>query len=102
MGHDDPIQIPEHVTGSNREMFALIVRELKRRDTNPDAVDAFLVEKLASQLVRLREVDALVQFGYAIASAAEAIKTRCWLSACEFASGLRIPPDELKRLVLIN
>ena len=42
MGHDDPIQIPEHVTSSNREMFA--VSESKRMDSNADAVDAFLVE----------------------------------------------------------
>ena len=83
-------------------MFALVVAELARRNTAVGTVDTFLIEKLAVQLARIREVDPLVRFGYAIASAAEAIKKQCWNLACEFAADLHLPPDELRRLVWTN
>ena len=103
MGNDNPsaragmIQIPTHINGMAREMFALVVAELNRR--NASTADMFLVERLAVQLARIREVDRLVRFGYAIASAAESIKTRCWNLACEFAADLQLRPDDLERLV---
>ena len=97
MGHGD-FQIPPHVTGPVREMFARIVAELNLRNKEAGAADTFVIEKLAVQLARIRELDPLVQFGYAIASAAEAIKARCWNLACEFAADLQLPPDELTRI----
>jgi hypothetical protein len=104
MGQVDPatgtgeIQIPPHITGLVREMFARIVAELSRRNAVA-AADTFLIEKLAEQLARIQGLDPLVQFGYAIASAAEAIKAQCWNLACEIAGDLQLPPDELERLV---
>ncbi len=106
MGNDyDPssetgiVQIPAHVTGPVREMFALIVEELTRIHSSCAITDTLLIERLAVQLARIQEVDPLVRFGFAIASAAEAIKLRCWNLACEFAADLQLPPDDLRRLV---
>ncbi len=105
MGNDNPatnlgtIQVPPHINGVVREMFARIVAELGRLNKATDADDTFLIEKLAEQLVRIQDVAPLLRFGYAIASAAEAIEMKCWNLACEFAADLQLPPDELRRLV---
>jgi hypothetical protein len=95
----DWIDIPAHVTGVARDVFVLIIGELTPRETVVDSAQTLLIERLAIQLARIREVDPLLRFGYAIADAAEAIKAHCWLMACEFAAELHLPPDTLNRLV---
>lgn len=105
MGNDDPatsagaIQVPPHVTGLVREMFTRIVAELSRHNKSAGTDDTVLIEKLAEQLARIQDVDTLMGFGYAIASAAEAIEIKCWNLACEFAADLQLRPDDLRPLV---